>query len=89
MTHTGYDAIMAQRAEITRASVGLDYAQYVTGLLGFDYERLLADTGYDIDTTRAVQASTAVGDTPLVELHNVTELARSLSPTGKGARIVG
>jgi len=87
MTDAGYDAIMAQRAEITRASVGLDYAQYVTGALGFDYERLLADTGYDIATTRAVQASTAVGDTPLVELRNITALVRSVAPPGKGARI--
>ena len=87
MTDAGYNAIMAQRAEITRASVGLDYAQYTTGVLAFDYERLLADTGYDINTTRTVQASTAVGNTPLVELHNVTELVRRVARPGYGARI--
>ena len=32
--------------------MGLDYAEYATGALGFDYERLLADTGYGLEETR-------------------------------------
>ena len=83
----GYQAVMARRAEIVKQSVGLDYAEYATGLLGFDYERLLADTGYDREETRRIQAATAVGDTPLVELENVTALARTLARPGNGARI--
>jgi cysteine synthase len=83
----GYESIMAQRADIMRASIGLDYAEYQTGVLAFDYERLLADTGYDIDTARHVQNKTAVGNTPLVELANITELARAVAAPGKGARI--
>lgn len=82
-----YQAIMAQRPEIMRSSVGIDYAQYSTGTLAFDYERLLADTGYDIDAVRRVQQQTAVGNTPLVELHNITALVRRLSEAGRGARI--
>jgi cysteine synthase len=82
-----YAAIMAQRAEIMRASVGLDYDQYATGALAFDYERLLADTGYDVVSAAAIQAETAVGNTPLVELRNITALARFVSSTGRGARI--
>lgn len=82
-----YASVMAQRAQIMRASIGLDYVQYQTGVLAFDYERLLADTGYDIDTTRKVQHKTAVGNTPLVELINISELARTLAKPGKGARI--
>jgi len=82
-----YAEIMAQRAEIMRASVGIDYDRYATGALAFDYERLFADTGYDIDTVRAVQATTAVGNTPLVELKNITELVRCVARPGKGARI--
>jgi len=82
-----YDAIMAQRAEIVHASVGLDYGRYATGALAFDYERLLADTGYDLDTARAVQRAAGVGDTPLVELPNVTALVRRVAQPGKGARI--
>ena len=82
-----YAAVMAQRAEIMKASVGLDYAQYSTGAIAFDYERLLADTGYDADTAANVQSRSAVGDTPLVELVNVTALVRAISRPGKGARI--
>jgi cysteine synthase len=88
MTETvSYDDIMAQRTEIMRVSVGIDYEQYATGTLAFDYERLLSDTGYDIDTARAVQKQTAVGNTPLVELENITALVRSVARPGKGARI--
>ncbi len=82
-----YDAVMAQRVDILRRSVGLDYAAYETGAIAFDYEGLLADAGYDLETTRAVQKETAVGNTPLVELTNVTELARSVAKPGRGARI--
>ena len=82
-----YQAVMARRAEIVKRSIGLDYADYATGALGFDYERLLADTGYGKEETRRVQAATAVGDTPLVELHNVTALVRTTARPGRGARI--
>ncbi len=87
MSVDSYQAIMAQRPEIMQASVGIDYAQYNTGALAFDYERMLADTGYDVARAAAVQGLTAVGDTPLVELHNITELLRAVAPTGKGARL--
>jgi cysteine synthase len=87
MTGGDYASIMAERPEIMRASVGIDYARYATGVLAFDYERLLADTGYDVETARAVQSGTAVGDTPLVELHNVTALIRAVAEPGKGARV--
>ena len=83
-----YAAVMAQRAEIMKASVGLDYARYSTGAIAFDYERLLADTGYDVETAANVQSRTAVGNTPLVDLVNVTDLVRAISQPGKGARIL-
>jgi cysteine synthase len=78
---------MSRRADIIHASIGLDYEKYATGALGFDYDGLLADTGYDLESVRAIQQRTAVGNTPLVELENLTALVRSLSRTGKGARI--
>ena len=88
MTHQlGYDEVMARRPEIMRRSIGLDYKQYETGALSFDYERLLADTGYDLEAVKAIQARTAVGSTPVVELENLTELVRSIARPAKGARI--
>lgn len=83
----GYAKIMGQRDEIIKASLGIDYSQYATGRLAFDYERLLADTGYTIDQVRAVQSRAAVGDTPLLELENITALVRAGAQPGKGARI--
>ncbi|HMA81876.1 MAG TPA: pyridoxal-phosphate dependent enzyme, partial [Candidatus Binatia bacterium] len=82
-----YSTIMAQRNEIMRRSVGIDYAKYGTGVLAFDYERLLADTGYDVESAARVQRSTAVGNTPLIELSNITQLVRAVAKPGKGARI--
>ncbi len=84
---SGYQAVMERRGKIVRRSVGLDYARYAMGALAFDYERLFADTGYDIDSVRAVQRKTSVGDTPLVELRNMTELVRTMAEPGNGARI--
>ena len=84
-THADYQATMAERAAIMHASMGLDYGRYVTGALAFAYERLLADTGYDVESARQVQSKTAVGNTPLVELENITELVRGLAKPGKGA----
>ncbi|MDJ0865502.1 MAG: 2-amino-4-oxopentanoate thiolase subunit OrtB, partial [Myxococcota bacterium] len=78
---------MGRRDEIVRRSIGLDYARYATGSLAFDYERLLSDTGYDLERVRAVQSRGAVGATPLVELENLTRLVRLTSPPGKGARL--
>ena len=83
----GYQAIMAQRDTIIKASVGLDYGRYERGRLAFDYDMLLADTGYDLDRVRQVQLQTGVGDTPLLELSNITALARKLAAPGCGARI--
>jgi cysteine synthase len=82
-----YEAVMARRDDIVRRSVGIDYARYSTGAIAFDYERLMADTGYDLAAVRAIQAFTAVGRTPMVELDNLTILARQLAPPGRGARI--
>jgi cysteine synthase len=82
-----YATILAQQAEIVQASVGINYGQYTTGALAFDYERLLSDTGYDVETARTVQNRTAVGNTPLVELGNITALLRTVARPGKGARI--
>ena len=82
-----YEAVMARKGEIMRISVGIDYERYATGLLSFDYEGMLAETGYDLETIRTIQDRTAVGNTPLVELRNLTALARAVSAPGKGARI--
>lgn len=85
--NSSYQELMAERDEIVRRSVGFDYARFITGKLSFDYEALLDSPGYDIEAIRDVQTRTAVGNTPLVELSNITELVRATARRGKGARI--
>jgi cysteine synthase len=87
VTGAGWAEVMARRDAIVRASVGLDYARYARGALAFDYEALLADTGYDLAAIRAVQERAGVGRTPLVELENLTALVRRVAPPGRGARL--
>jgi cysteine synthase len=87
VTAAAYRDLMAQSTQILRDSTGIDYTRYTRGALAFDYEGLFADTGYDIDAVARIQALTAVGNTPLVELRNITALARAIAPKGRGARI--
>ncbi|MCB1985496.1 MAG: PLP-dependent lyase/thiolase [Burkholderiales bacterium] len=82
-----YEALMSRRSEIMKQSVGIDYSQYETGVIAFDYEKLFVDTGYDVNTAREIQSNTAVGNTPLIELKNITALARVAASPGKGARV--
>jgi len=87
LSDTSYAAVMAKRNEIMKRSVGIDYEKYATGPLSFDYQGLMEDTGYDIETVGCIQAETAVGDTPMVQLNNLTALARTTARGGMGARI--
>lgn len=87
MEQKGYAEVMARKAEVMKQSVGIDYDLYTTGALSFDYEGMMTATGYTIDDVARIQAETAVGNTPLVELGNLTELARAVSQAGMGARI--
>lgn len=82
-----YEEVMLRRGAIMRSSVGIDYEKYKTGLLSFDYERMLEETGYSMEDIARIQKETAVGNTPLVELKNFTRMVRKLSSQGKGARI--
>ncbi|MDP2873307.1 MAG: 2-amino-4-oxopentanoate thiolase subunit OrtB, partial [Bacillota bacterium] len=82
-----YAAVMARRGEIVRRAVGIDYSAFERGPLSFDYEAMMTRTGFSIDETRRIQRETGVGDTPLLELRNVTRLVRAVSASGKGARI--
>ena len=87
MKAESYQSIMAQRPEIMKASIGIDYSRYATGAIAFDYEKLLDDTGYNIETVREIQSRTAVGNTPLIELKNFTQLVRVVAKPGHGARV--
>lgn len=82
-----YAAVLARKNSVMKSSVGIDYSRYETGKISFDYERLMRETGYDLETIRSIQLAHGVGGTPLKELPNLTALARKSAPEGKGARI--
>lgn len=82
-----YRAVMERKEAIMKASVGIDYSRYRRGRLAFDYEGMLADTSLDLKQIEKIQTSTSVGNTPLVELKNISRLVRRLSAPGKGATI--
>ncbi len=84
---TSFEAVMSRRGEIISRALGLDYSRFERGPLAFDYEEMMEKTGYSLQEVRAIQREAGVGYTPLLELRNITELVRSISPPGKGARI--
>ena len=47
----------------------------------------MAAHGYSLDDIVAIQTRAGVGNTPLLELRNLTDLVRSISEPGMGARI--
>ncbi|MDP3130130.1 MAG: pyridoxal-phosphate dependent enzyme, partial [Bacillota bacterium] len=82
-----YAAVLGRKNEIMKTSVGIDYSRYETGSIGFDYERMMEDTGYDLARIRDIQKKHGVGSTPLKELSNMTALVRRIAAPKKGARI--
>ena len=84
---TSFSAVMARKGEIIRAAVGVDYRAFESGSIAFDYEAMMASTGYTLEDVAEIQRGFAIGNTPLIELKNITALVRKLSKPGYGARI--
>ena len=87
MKDLSYDAVMCRAGEIMKTSLGLDYDKYESGSIAFDYEQMMEDVSMSLDEVIAIQREAGVGNTPLVELKNMTALVRKISEPGKGARI--
>lgn len=88
MRELSYDAVMGRRHVIIERSLGLDYRQFQTGRMTFDYEGMMDGCGYSLDEITTIQRQTGVGQTPLLELTNLTRLARETARPGYGARIL-
>ncbi|MDR0539619.1 MAG: PLP-dependent lyase/thiolase [Spirochaetaceae bacterium] len=87
MNDTSYAGVLSRKNSIMKKSVGIDYGIYESGSIAFDYERMMKETGYTLDDVRAIQAAVHVGNTPILELRNLTTLARHYARPGYGARI--
>lgn len=87
MQNNSYEAVMSRKNEIMKKAVGIDYSNFESDGIGFDYEKMMKETGYTLEEMQEIQGSVGVGNTPLYELRNMTALARKFSEPGKGARI--
>lgn len=87
MKDMSYQAVMGRSNEIMKTALGVDYSKYESGNIAFDYEKMMSDVGLTIEQIAEIQHSVGVGQTPLLELKNMTEFIRKISPEGKGARI--
>ncbi len=82
-----FEAVMERKGEIMKDAIGIDYDIFESGGIAFDYERMMRETGYTLEEIQKIQKETGVGNTPVLELRNLTKLARKHAPKGKGARI--
>ena len=81
------DAVLARRGEIMVRALGMDYAEFERSPIAFDYDAMMAAHGFSLADIVEIQRKAGVGNTPLLELRNLTRLVRSYSEPGKGARI--
>ena len=82
-----YNSVMSRKGEIMKKSVGIDYESFESGSIAFDYEKMMRETGYTLEEMQNIQRSVHVGNTPVIELRNITALARKCAKPGFGARI--
>lgn len=82
-----YEAVMSRKNEIMKKAVGLDYTEFESDGIAFDYEKMMKETGYTLEEVQNIQGQTNIGNTPIFELKNLTALARKMTVPGKGARI--
>ena len=82
-----YNSVMSRKGEIMKKSVGIDYSEFESGSIAFDYDKMMRETGYTLKEMQNIQYGVHVGNTPIIELRNLTALARKYAKPGFGARI--
>ena len=82
-----YTGVMSRKNEIMKKSVGIDYSIFESGSIAFDYEKMMENCGYSLQEIIEIQRSVSIGNTPVIELKNLTNLSRRYAEKGKGARI--
>ena len=82
-----YQSVMGRSNEIQKNALGLDYAEFEKSPVAFDYDELMTSTGYTLEEINRIQGLYGVGNTPLLELRNISALARKYAKPGYGARI--
>lgn len=73
-----YASVMGRNNEIMKDALGLDYAEFEKSPIAFDYDALMKSTGYTLEEIERIQGLHGVGNTPLLELRNITSLPASM-----------
>ncbi|MBU1141769.1 MAG: PLP-dependent lyase/thiolase [Firmicutes bacterium] len=84
---TSYQDILSRKSVIMKEALKLDYDQYEQDGIGFNYEKMMKDSGYTLGDVRKIQLANSVGETPLIELIRLSQYARKFAKEGFGARI--
>lgn len=87
MLDRSYSAVMARKNEIMKKAIGIDYSDFESGSVSFDYDKMMREAAYTLEEMQKIQSDNNVGNTPIFELKNMTALARKYSKLGNGARI--
>ncbi len=82
-----YKDVMNRKSSIMKEALGLDYDQFEVDGVGFNYEKMMKESGYTLSDVRKIQIDQNVGQTPLIELKRLSAYARKFAPEGFGARI--
>jgi len=82
-----YSAVFARKNEILKKATGIDFSRFETSAIAFDYEAMMKSIGYSLEEIKEIQRLQGVGNSPLIELRNITALARKCAKPGMGARI--
>ncbi len=72
---------MARSEEIMKKGPGTDYSQFESGSIAFDYEKLMAAAGYDLQEVIAMQKETGVGGTPFAGAQKYHSLCQKVRQT--------
>ena len=88
MKDKSYNAVMARKNDIIKASVGVDYTKFELSDGRFDYEKMMTEAvPHTLEDVVKIQAGMSVGNTRLLALDNITALARKVAGSDRGARI--
>jgi len=83
-----YEALNSRKNIIMKNAMQINYEDFELPGIGFDYEKMMSEVGYSLEEIQKIQLENGVGQTPLLEMRNITALARKYAPEGKGARIL-
>lgn len=82
-----YKDVLSRKQAIMRQALKLNYEIYEDSGIGFDYEKMMNDSGLTLEDVSKIQRENSVGNTPLIELKRLSSYARKFAKKGYGARI--